>query len=116
MPSEAVHPAIKIYANSGLSSPMMIRELMIGAEEEGVPCEIDYNAEGTADALAFKAALDSVLGVGLGIDRDGTAAVHFNKLPEEKPLFTLNYRIDGDKMRFLASNAARLVKGMPFLL
>ena len=116
MPSEAILPAIKLYANPGLPNPALVRELMIGAEEEGVPCEVDSAAEGPAGALAFKAAVDSILGVGLGIDRDGTAAVHYSKLPEETPLFTLNYRIDGDKLRFLSSNAARLVKGVPFSL
>ena len=114
--SEAVVPAIKIYVNSGLNSSTLIDELIIGAEEEGVPCEVDSAVEGSAVALAFKAAVDSVLGVGLGVDRDGTVAVHYNKLPEDKPLFTMNYRIDGEKLRDLASNAARLVKGMPFLL
>ncbi|MDR0512387.1 MAG: glycerol dehydratase reactivase beta/small subunit family protein [Treponema sp.] len=116
MPSEAVLPAIKLYADSGLGNPVLIHELMIGAEEEGVPCEVDSAAEGQAVALAFKAAADSILGVGLGIDRNGIAAVHYNKLPEDSPLFTLNYRIDSDKLRFLSCNAARLVKGVPFSL
>jgi len=116
MVSQAVIPSIKLYANSGLYSPTLIQELVIGAEEEGVPCEIVTDTEGSAAALAFKAAADSILGVGLGIDRSGTAAMHYNKLPEDHPLFTLNYQIDGEKLRSLASNAARLVKGVPFIL
>jgi len=116
MVSQAAIPSIKVYADSGLYNPMLIQELIIGAEEEGVPCEVSADTEGAAVALAFKAAADSVLGVGLGIDRGGTAAVHYNKLPEDSPLFTLNYHIDGEKLRGLASNAARLVKGVPFSL
>jgi hypothetical protein len=41
---------------------------------------------------------------------------YYNKLPADKPLFALNYRLDGGKIRGLAANAARLVKGMPFVL
>jgi len=116
MASQAAIPSIKVYANSGLYNPTLVQELVIGAEEEGVPCEIGTDTEGSAAALAFRAAADSVLGVGLGIDRGGTAAVHYNKLPEDRPLFTLNYHIDGEKLRGLASNAARLVKGVPFIM
>jgi len=116
MRSEAAVPAIKLYANSGLDNLALVRELLIGTEEEGVPCEVDPAAEGPAGILAFRAAADSVLGVGLGIDRNGAAALHYSKLPEDRPLFTLDYRIDGGKLRGMASNAARLVKGIPFVL
>ncbi|MDR2551580.1 MAG: glycerol dehydratase reactivase beta/small subunit family protein [Treponema sp.] len=116
MLSQTAVPSIKLYANSDLESPELVQEILCGAEEEGVPCELDASAEGAAVVLAFRAALDSVLGVGIGIDSKGTAAVHYSKLPENSPLFTLNYRIDGEKLRGLASNAARLVKGMPFVL
>jgi hypothetical protein len=115
MYSAAAVPSIKLYVGSGTDS-QAVRELLCGAEEEGVPCEAEPAGEGGAVALAYKAAEASVLGVGLGLDKAGTAAVHYNKLPEDKPLFALNYRIEGGKLRGLASNAARLVKGMPFVL
>jgi hypothetical protein len=105
---------------SGFNSPENLRELLYGAEEEGVPCEVESavsaGGEGGAVALAYKAAEASVLGVGLGLDGAGMAALHYNKLPADTPLFTLNYRLDRGKIRGLAANAARLVKGMPFVL
>jgi hypothetical protein len=120
MNSEAVIPAIKLFVGSGFNCPENLRELLYGAEEEGVPCEVEAAAENGAEdgavVLAYRAAEASVLGVGLGLDGAGMAAVHYHKLPADKPLFTLNYRLDGGKLRSLAANAARLVKGMPFVL
>ncbi|MDR0599020.1 MAG: glycerol dehydratase reactivase beta/small subunit family protein [Treponema sp.] len=114
---DAAVPAIKLYVGPGFDSPVSARELLCGVEEEGVPCEVELaKSDDAAGDLAFQAAEASVLGVGVAVDKEGLAAVHYNKLPREKPLFTLNYRIDGDKLRGMASNAARLVKGMPFVL
>jgi hypothetical protein len=116
MISEAAIPSIKLFVGSGFNNAETLRELLCGAEEEGVPCEVEAAGEGGAAALAYKAAESSVLGVGLALDGAGMAAAHYNKLPADAPLFTLNYRLDGGKMRGLAANAARLVKGMPFVL
>jgi hypothetical protein len=116
MNSEAALPSIKLFVSSGFNSPENLRELLYGAEEEGVPCEVEAAGESGAIALAYKAAEASVLGVGLGLDAAGMAAAHYNKLSADKPLFTLNYRLDSGKLRGLAANAARLVKGMPFVL
>jgi imidazolonepropionase-like amidohydrolase len=116
MINEAAVPSIKLFVSAGFNSPETARELLSGAEEEGVPCELEAVGEEGAIALAYKAAGASVLGVGLGLDSAGMAAVHYDKLSEDKPLFTLNYRIDGAKLRSMASNAARLVKGLPFVL
>jgi hypothetical protein len=109
-------PAIKMYWSRNCDSPETRLELLYGAEEEGVPCEVEEREGGSAAALAYQAALASVLGVGIGVDDAGQMAVHFNKLPEGKPLFALNYRLDRDQVRRAASNAARLVKGIPFVL
>jgi hypothetical protein len=116
MIGEAAIPSIKLFVESGFDSAESLKELLYGAEEEGVPCEAESAGEGGAVALAYKAAEASVLGVGLGLDCAGMAAAHYNKLSADKPLFMLNYRLDGDKIRDLAANAARLVKGMPFVM
>lgn len=116
MNNEAVVPSIKLFVASGFNGTQELRELLCGVEEEGVPCEVEAAGEGGAVALAHRAAGASVLGVGLGLDGAGQAAAHYNKLPADKPLFTLNYRLDGGKLRDLAANAARLVKGMPFVM
>jgi hypothetical protein len=116
MNNETAIPSIKLFVGSGFNSLENLQELLCGVEEEGVPCEVETAGEGGAVALAYRAAEASVLGVGLGLDGAGMAAAHYNKLPADKPLFTLNYRLDGGKIRGLAANAARLVKGMPFVL
>jgi hypothetical protein len=119
MNTEAALPSIKLFVGPGFNSPEMLRDLLCGAEEEGVPCEVSASADpaaGGAVALAYAAAAASVLYVGLGLDGAGMAAVHYNKLPADKPLFTLNYRLDSGGLRNLGVNAARLVKGMPFVL
>jgi hypothetical protein len=110
-----VVPAIKLYLAADFESTATLRELLYGAEEEGVPCEVEKKGAGSALALAYEGALASVLGVGIGVDGKGNAVVHFQKLAEEKPLFALNYRLDAGEVRNLASNAARLVKGIPFI-
>jgi hypothetical protein len=120
--NEAAIPTIKLFVSPGFNSPETLRDLLCGAEEEGVPCEVSVFVEagaigeGEAVALAHKAAEASVLDVGLGLDSAGMAAAHYNKLSADKPLFTLNYRLDSDSLRSLGANAARLVKGMPFVL
>lgn len=116
MISEAAVPSIILFLGPGFNSPETVQELLCGAEEEGVPCEAESAGSGDAVSLAYQAAEASTLGVGLGLDKAGIAAVHYGKLPRDKPLFTLNYRLDPGKLRGLAANAARLVKGMPFTL
>jgi hypothetical protein len=115
--SEVRIPAIKVFLSADFNSTETLRELLYGAEEEGVPCQVEQQTStGAAVQLSYEGALASVLGVGIGLDSKGAAAVHFQKLPEDAPLFELNYRIDVDKVRILSSNAARLVKGIPFIL
>lgn len=117
MIAENVIPTIKFYSAAGLDAPDVTREILFGVEEEGLPCEHEEK-EGvsTAASLAFRAAEDSVLGVGIGLDNEGLLAVHSQKLPPDAPLFTVRYRIEGYLVRSTASNAARLVKGIPFML
>jgi hypothetical protein len=111
-----VVPAIKVFLAESLVAPEVLANVLAGAEEEGVPCEVEKHTGATAVVLAYQAASKSVLGVGIGLDGEGMLAVHFQKLPEDKPLFLFNYRIEQDKVRGTAENAARLVKGIPFKL
>jgi hypothetical protein len=111
-----VVPAIKVFLADSLVAPEVLTNVLAGAEEEGVPCEVEKHPATSAVSLAYQAAAKSVLGVGIGVDGEGVLAVHFQKLPEEEPLFVLSYRIEQDKVRVTAENAARLVKGIPFEL
>ena len=74
----------------------VLREVLAGAEEEGVPVLAwpDPTAgagppgDGGAVALAHRAARRSPLDTGVGIDVDGAVAVHHAKLPPRGPAFT----------------------------
>jgi hypothetical protein len=107
-------PAIEVHAEDGVDEAV-VRLVLEGIEEEGVPSLLSMGPVGTASVgdLAFRAALASRLGVGVGVTRS-EAAVHFEKLPEDKPLFVKNLVKDRASLRALGGNAARLVKRMPF--
>jgi hypothetical protein len=68
-------PTIKFYYGPGADASLL-QDVGFGVEEEGVPLESEERAEGNAVALAFKAAGDSILEVGLGLDNKGMLAVH----------------------------------------
>ncbi|WP_019152638.1 glycerol dehydratase reactivase beta/small subunit family protein [Robertmurraya massiliosenegalensis] len=105
--------AIHVYYNAQLNEPSLFRTLLYGVEEEGVPTFVKESQQKTALELSYQAALDSTLGVGIGIDQDGQMILHYTKLDKTQPLFKENIR-DSFKQRILGANAARLVKGMPF--
>jgi hypothetical protein len=119
-PANVTVPSIKLYVSPDFNEPELLHDLLSGAEEENVPCELENTpaGEGLSDAvsLAFRAAGRSTLGVGIGIDGRGILAVHYEKLPEDSPLFVVQYRIEREKVRNAAANAARLIKGIPFNL
>jgi hypothetical protein len=119
-PADVTVPSITLYVSPDFNEPEFLHELLSGAEEENVPCELGKTplGETLSDAvpLAFRAAGKSTLGVGIGIDGKGILAVHYEKLPEDSPLFVVQYRIEGEKVRNAAANAARLIKGLPFVL
>ena len=85
----------------------------IGAEEEGVPCELIPCGAGDAVALAYEAARSSRLGVGVGVTR-GKLAIHETHMPAELPVITFdaNGNLAGI-CRLVGANAGRLVKRMP---
>ncbi|NPV69151.1 MAG: dehydratase [Firmicutes bacterium] len=106
-------PHIKVYRSA--EAPLEpCREVELGLEEEGIPGVLSAaDAPGAVD-LAFSAAQASPLGTGIGIAADGLA-VHFSRLPKEKPLFYIRRdECDPAHARHLGANAARLVKGIPF--
>ncbi len=109
---ESPRPEIKIYWETG-TDMRAVSEILRGIEEEGVPATTEEreNVE-NAVVLAYKAAEASHLGVGIGIA--DTIALHFIKLQEDAPLFQIGLTADSDRLRAIGSNAARLVKHMPF--
>lgn len=106
-------PSIIICTSQHAGLEAKLRELQAGMEEEGVPCSLLSDSSADAVALAYKGAQVSLLGVGVGI---GSAAlcIHYQKLPENQPLFVLQGEGTLTEWRYFGYNAARLVKGLPF--
>ncbi|BHH83725.1 glycerol dehydratase reactivase beta/small subunit family protein [Desulforhopalus sp. 52FAK] len=107
----------------------MIQALQEGLEEEGIPYEVQYPdthlvREQEFDSLkqavlvARKLADASRVNVGLVVSREeNIALLHHRDLPVEKPLMCLSGdEITVGSLQILGRNAARLVKGDPFIL
>jgi hypothetical protein len=107
-------PTIKIYYDSRIGDITFFHELLLGIEEEGIPYEIKGMDGESSMVYSFKAAEESRLDVGLGIGHDGYVTLHHVKLKRDRPLFRINANIQHTSLRLLGSNAARLVKGVPF--
>ena len=102
-------PAILIYSRN--PDQDYLREVCAGIEEEGVLYEVRQREE-CLDELAYLAAAESMLGVGIGIDGE-RIAMQMSRLPKGRNVFEL------DTPRFwqcrnLGANSARAVKKMPF--
>lgn len=105
--------AIHVYYSSQLNDPSLFHSLLNGIEEEGIPFIMKERQETSALESSYQAALDSNLGVGIGIGGDGLIILHYTKLSKKEPLFTIGFP-ERNKQRVLGANAARLVKGIPF--
>lgn len=112
MREELVRPFVAILVERGLDEARM--EIEAGLEEEGIPWASRWMEAGKPRVdVAFAAATESRLGVGLAVDRDGVC-LHMSRLPSEQPMLE---RTGGDPRlwRLVGHDAARLVKGMPLL-
>lgn len=109
----AVKPCVHIRLVVHPGWEEKLREVQAGLEEEGIPWRVKEEAGGAFVSLGHQAATESQLGVGVGIDAEGMC-IHYQKLPQDKPLFLLNADETKAKWRRIGYNAARLVKGIPF--
>lgn len=109
-PQEIKKPSIQLYADPGCSTDYL-QEIMLGMEEEGIPWEFTETS-GKAIELAFSAAQNSNLEVGVGIDSENIV-LHYKKLKPEEPLFQVPTYEGAAVARNVGSNAARLVKKLP---
>ncbi|MFL0365147.1 glycerol dehydratase reactivase beta/small subunit family protein [Pseudobacillus sp. 179-B 2D1 NHS] len=106
-------PAIHVYYRPLQNGSWLFHSLLHGIEEEGVPIFLKESRESSALELGYRAALDSSLGVGIGIGADDCIILHYSKLLKDRPLFQIHQK-ETHKQRILGANAARLVKGIPF--
>lgn len=104
-------PSIVISLNE--CNPRILREIKAGIEEEGIPYS-EYESSDDIIKSSYNAALLSKFGIGIAVF-NGRMIMHYNKLPENEPLFELTINNDDFQIaRNFGSNAARLYKGLPF--
>jgi hypothetical protein len=94
----------------------VIREILLGIEEEGIPVKVQEKQSGLPVNLAKDAAGASSLNVGIGTSA-AEVVVHHRDLPLDSPLFLLGAeKLTQANLRCIGANAARLVKGNPLAL
>ena len=105
-------PSIKVsYTKKNLE---FVKEVIYGIEEEGIPYEITEEEFSDVIKKAYEESFNSRLSFGIALN-DEKAVFHFSKLKEENPLFLVNIKsMDKKDLRAYGSNAARLIKGIPF--
>jgi len=108
---------VLVYVDESRSESALLREILAGLEEEGVPGRVRVvEGPGGTDAvaLAHEAAQNSDLEVGLGLDANGAIALHHRRADADQPIFTTaGSAVDGLVARAFGVNAARLVKVQP---
>lgn len=106
-------PAIHVCVTS-TGAPGGYRRVEIGAEEEGLPCQMISFEETDVVALAYMAAQSSRFGVGVAISAT-RVIIHERHMPMQLPV--LDYALtpaNSDVIcRMAGCNAARLVIRMP---
>ena len=107
-----IRPSIKVFYDCDHLSESDFVSVLLGIEEEGIPYDIQAVHSADVLELAHNASLDSRLGVGVGISKEGVV-LQYEKLDKAAPLFRIKF-YQTDQFRNIGSNAARLVKKMPF--
>lgn len=116
-PNELTRPLIEIYFVQSAKVEQKLKKLSEGIEEEGIPYRFVKQEQNTGVvALSYEAACASLLETGVGIDQNGSLALHYVKLPDNAPLFQLHQPYNDADLRRFGSHAARLVKSLPFRL
>ena len=106
-------PTILLYATQHISTDIL-KPVLYGIEEEGLPVVIEFHS-GTYMTLADLASRNSALSVGIGVD-DEAIVLTYKNIPAHQFIYRLTgYAQYPDSLRTLGVNAARLVKGNPFV-
>lgn len=106
-------PTILLYATEHISEDIL-KPVLYGIEEEGLPVVIEFHG-GTYMTLADLASRNSALSVGIGVD-DEAIVLTYKNIPAHQFIYRLTgYAQYPDSLRTLGVNAARLVKGNPFV-
>ncbi|GAB6137069.1 glycerol dehydratase reactivase beta/small subunit family protein [Halanaerobaculum tunisiense] len=106
-------PIICIFTTSGYKDSELVAQIGYGIEEEGIPFRVCLQQDNNIEKLAYYAAQKSSLGVGVGVGSGERVILQMKKLKQDSPVFDkiINKNSQAKKM---GSNAARMVKGLPF--
>ncbi len=108
-------PCIPVYLGPGVD-PDLFRWVVVGAEEEGVPCCCIENSTVDVIELAYAAAQSSRLQVGVGVGGQAIA-LHEQHMPAAQPVLIFILSSNPAKAcRWMGANAARMVVNRPLLL
>lgn len=113
-PPNLVRPDICV-ASASTASRNVLETLFLGMEEEGIPWHEVSRDSGDAKSLGKTACEESRLDVGVGVD-DKNVVLCFDKLKGDKVLFSCSATADADVVRTIGTNAARIIKRVPFRL
>ena len=113
MSSHEERPVILVQLLGGCPASQW-QEVLYGIEEEGIPYITAEHSTAELEQAAYEAAQRSPLLVGIACQYDALV-VHYKNLRPESPLYRFSdSHAAPDVLRALGSNAARLVKGLPF--
>ena len=89
-----------------------VEHAQYGIEEERVPWTLAAASEDDPVSIAYDAASESRLKIGVAISASGSIALHHKRLPATEPLFALDDPTI-EQARRVGGNAARLAKRLP---
>lgn len=102
----------------------IIKHIEHGIEEEGVPLKIrrtetngssPNHQRNVPTVIAYQAASDSGLKIGVGVSEKGDLTLHHARLPDDEPLISVTDATTIEA-RIVGTNAARVAKRMPLKL
>lgn len=104
-----------VIAMSPSMNQSLIQEVLFGIEEEGIPFTIEFHSKGEVRELAFQAARQSKLNVGIGFFED-CIVLHQRNMPENLFIYRIQNvkQVTREALRTFGINSARVVKSIPF--
>ena len=105
-------PTIMVYVSDRLTNQKALDMILYGAEEEGIPYEIEKKSNEDAYQLAYDASRASVLTIGIGVSSE-LSVVQQSKLAKDNPVDKSGLNEGEDALRRIGCNAARMSKRVP---
>ncbi len=105
-------PSIIVNVSDRLKDEDALDKILYGAEEEGIPVEVNRVSGDDAYQLAFDASKSSVLLIGIGVS-SSEGVVQNAKMAKDKPIDAALLSDGEELLRQLGSNAARMAKRVP---